>query len=309
MTTPPPGTSTPMALDRATYTAEDVLDLLRDVETNIREGNGHFAAPVSTREIQQNTALIGAIRRPRVRLPQHASRVPIPPITHSREEWPPRYFDTFQATSTDDLTRPRVRLPQHASRIRALSITNLRERLSSPTSSSIERTHVRLSPDLEAHSFPLLGDQLTLDSLKGQVTSANHEADNFDRPGMVHGETPSKIATCEQEDSAEAAPVVASGDRPIESQNEAAIASAAEGRILYIGNLAYATTERELEDFFKHYLVYVHHAHIRRLRVETNPYFVVRPPLFPSTRAPPARSATPLLSFPPAPRPTVPSTS
>lgn len=40
--------------------------------------------------------------------------------------------------------------------------------------------------------------------------------------------------------------------------NEAASASAAEGRRLYIGNLAYATTEGELKDFFKSYLVYVH---------------------------------------------------
>ena len=37
--------------------------------------------------------------------------------------------------------------------------------------------------------------------------------------------------------------------------NEAASASAAEGRRLYIGNLAYATTEEELKDFFKIYLV------------------------------------------------------
>lgn len=32
-------------------------------------------------------------------------------------------------------------------------------------------------------------------------------------------------------------------------------ASAAEGRRLYIGNLAYATTEGELKEFFKDYLV------------------------------------------------------
>lgn len=37
--------------------------------------------------------------------------------------------------------------------------------------------------------------------------------------------------------------------------NEAATASAAEGRRLYIGNLAYATTEAELKEFFKSYLV------------------------------------------------------
>jgi RNA recognition motif-containing protein len=41
------------------------------------------------------------------------------------------------------------------------------------------------------------------------------------------------------------------------AENEAVLASAAEGRRLYIGNLAYATTEEELKDFFKDYLVYV----------------------------------------------------
>jgi RNA recognition motif-containing protein len=41
------------------------------------------------------------------------------------------------------------------------------------------------------------------------------------------------------------------------AQDEAVIASAAEGRRLYIGNLAYATTEGELKEFFKDYLVYV----------------------------------------------------
>ena len=58
--------------------------------------------------------------------------------------------------------------------------------------------------------------------------------------------------------TAEGASVGAGGDKPINaSENEAVIASAAEGRRLYIGNLAYATTEGELKDFFKDYLVYV----------------------------------------------------
>ena len=58
--------------------------------------------------------------------------------------------------------------------------------------------------------------------------------------------------------TAEGASVGAGGDKPINaSQNEAVIASAAEGRRLYIGNLAYATTEGELKEFFKEYLVYV----------------------------------------------------
>jgi len=56
--------------------------------------------------------------------------------------------------------------------------------------------------------------------------------------------------------TAEGASVGAGADKPINaSQNEAVIASAAEGRRLYIGNLAYATTEGELKDFFKDYLV------------------------------------------------------
>nr|POF17114.1 single-stranded tg1-3 dna-binding protein [Quercus suber] len=56
--------------------------------------------------------------------------------------------------------------------------------------------------------------------------------------------------------TAEGASVGAGGDKPINAaQNEAVIASAAEGRRLYIGNLAYATTEGELKDFFKDYLV------------------------------------------------------
>ena len=39
------------------------------------------------------------------------------------------------------------------------------------------------------------------------------------------------------------------------ANNEAVLASAAEGRRLYIGNLAYATTETELKEFFTGYLV------------------------------------------------------
>ncbi len=39
------------------------------------------------------------------------------------------------------------------------------------------------------------------------------------------------------------------------AQNPDVIASAAEGRRLYIGNLAYATSEGELKEFFKEYSV------------------------------------------------------
>ncbi|KAH8802707.1 hypothetical protein F5884DRAFT_480050 [Xylogone sp. PMI_703] len=47
-----------------------------------------------------------------------------------------------------------------------------------------------------------------------------------------------------------------SGDKATkDAQNEAVLASAAEGRRLYIGNLAYATTEGELQAFFKGYLI------------------------------------------------------
>ncbi|BAE62000.1 unnamed protein product [Aspergillus oryzae RIB40] len=38
---------------------------------------------------------------------------------------------------------------------------------------------------------------------------------------------------------------------------DAAAASADEGRRLYIGNLAYATTEGELKEFFKNYKVFL----------------------------------------------------
>lgn len=40
-----------------------------------------------------------------------------------------------------------------------------------------------------------------------------------------------------------------------DENKDAVHASAAEGRRLYIGNLAYATTEGELKEFFKDYLV------------------------------------------------------
>lgn len=40
------------------------------------------------------------------------------------------------------------------------------------------------------------------------------------------------------------------------ANNDAVLASAAEGRRLYIGNLAYATTEAELKEFFSGYDVY-----------------------------------------------------
>jgi RNA recognition motif-containing protein len=43
------------------------------------------------------------------------------------------------------------------------------------------------------------------------------------------------------------------GAAPSTKAADAAAASADEGRRLYIGNLAYATTEEELKEFFKTY--------------------------------------------------------
>ncbi|KAI9812711.1 MAG: hypothetical protein M1827_004467 [Pycnora praestabilis] len=68
----------------------------------------------------------------------------------------------------------------------------------------------------------------------------------------------SSMANTSLEGSKDTAPGAntATGGKPINaSQNEAVLASAAEGRRLYIGNLAYATTEGELTTFFKGYLV------------------------------------------------------
>ena len=45
----------------------------------------------------------------------------------------------------------------------------------------------------------------------------------------------------------------ASIEDPAQAQQEAISASAAEGRRLYIGNLAYATTEDQLKEFFAGY--------------------------------------------------------
>ena len=41
------------------------------------------------------------------------------------------------------------------------------------------------------------------------------------------------------------------------ASNDAVSAIVAEGRRVYIGNLAYATTDKELQDFFKGFLVLV----------------------------------------------------
>lgn len=60
----------------------------------------------------------------------------------------------------------------------------------------------------------------------------------------------------EQSAPADSTAPAAESSKPINAAtNEAVLASAEEGRRLYIGNLAYATTEGELKEFFKGYLV------------------------------------------------------
>jgi len=67
-----------------------------------------------------------------------------------------------------------------------------------------------------------------------------------------------QMATTSLNDAAPATTTESTGaQQPTAAEDEAVRASAAEGRRLYIGNLAYATTEGELKDFFKDYLVYV----------------------------------------------------
>lgn len=70
-----------------------------------------------------------------------------------------------------------------------------------------------------------------------------------------------QMATTSLDNAAPAATTPAAestgAQQPTSAEDEAVRASAAEGRRLYIGNLAYATNEGELKDFFKDYLVYV----------------------------------------------------
>lgn len=104
---------------------------------------------------------------------------------------------------------------------------------------------------LDSNSFPLSSLNLTSRASTKTMSSA----------AAVDSATAQMASTTlnEPATTAEGASVGAGGDKPINAaNNEAVIASAAEGRRLYIGNLAYATTEGELKDFFKDYLVYVH---------------------------------------------------
>lgn len=63
------------------------------------------------------------------------------------------------------------------------------------------------------------------------------------------------VAATSIKDSSAAGANAAGGEASTAVHTEAVIAVVAEGRRLYIGNLAYATTEGELNEFFKDYLV------------------------------------------------------
>lgn len=63
------------------------------------------------------------------------------------------------------------------------------------------------------------------------------------------------MASVQVNDSSAGGNNTTGGEHANAAQNEAVIASAAEGRRLYIGNLAYATTEGDLKDFFQGYLM------------------------------------------------------
>jgi len=76
---------------------------------------------------------------------------------------------------------------------------------------------------------------------------------------------------------------VTGGEAINAAENEAVIASAAEGRRLYIGNLAYATTEGDLKEFFTGYSMYVDYTFDNCLLLMSS---VVNPPLSLLTRVP-----------------------
>ena len=73
----------------------------------------------------------------------------------------------------------------------------------------------------------------------------------------VDNVTESLANTTIASDAPEGANNVTGGEPINAAENEAVIAAAAEHRRLYIGNLAYATTEGDLKSFFTGYAVYV----------------------------------------------------
>ena len=66
-------------------------------------------------------------------------------------------------------------------------------------------------------------------------------------------EVSASMANANISDSANAGPDTDKSNHT--ADDETVLASAAEGRRLYIGNLAYATTEGELKEFFKDFQV------------------------------------------------------
>lgn len=91
---------------------------------------------------------------------------------------------------------------------------------------------------------------------------------------------------------------VTGGEAINAAENEAVIASAAEGRRLYIGNLAYATTEGDLKEFFTGYSMYVDYPLDHHLLLM---WPVVNPPLSLLIRVPRVPLAM-LLSTSPLPK-------
>jgi hypothetical protein len=133
------------------------------------------------------------------------------------------------------------------------------------TAPAAERTCAPPEQDIQTDSNLVRAARQFLQHRKGHLNSP-HDPQSHPRVHQTHPATMSveaataQMATTtlnEPSSTAEGTTIGAGGDKPINaSQNEAVIASAAEGRRLYIGNLAYATTEGELKDFFKDYLVY-----------------------------------------------------
>ncbi|WPH02765.1 RNA-binding domain-containing protein [Acrodontium crateriforme] len=126
----------------------------------------------------------------------------------------------------------------------ALCTVCLRAITNSPSSISFLQ-----HPGGRTSQFPPSNTRILLDEvLPSQHTQSCHQPPKR-LPIMSVEAVTAQMATTTVKDTA----AVDGADK--QAQNDAVIASAAEGRRLYIGNLAYATTEGELKDFFKDYLV------------------------------------------------------
>jgi len=210
-----------MDTERASYTAEDVLNLMHDVESELREGDCHFVAPANICEVQLDTVLVTLgvdTRSTRIRLPRHSWNVPIPPITGSREEWPHSRSDIPQLTPTGDLQRPRIRLPQFASCIQALPVADLEGGWSSPTG-NIGHTHVRHSQHSEPQSSLLSGNISTLDSLEDQDISAGDEANDSDLQKTTPKDMLLELGTCQHDSFPNTAHICHAEDMEIDHED------------------------------------------------------------------------------------------